>query len=246
RIVTYGMSPQADLRADNIRLDATGAAFDVIVTDRQHDRRTTLSDFRLPMVGAHNVQNALAAIAVALEMGIVEDVIRRALAGFRGVKRRFTKIGESNGVTVIDDYGHHPVEIAAVLRAARNASAKRVVAVVQPHRYTRLRDLFEEFCTCFNEADVVIVADVYTAGEQPIEGVDRDALVAGIQSHGHHHVEALNAPEDLAGVVSRLISPGDLVICLGAGDIRRWAHALPAALDALNPPQSASDKQAGR
>jgi UDP-N-acetylmuramate--alanine ligase len=244
RIVTYGMSPQADLRADNIRLDATGAAFDVIVTDRQHDRRTTLSDFHLPMVGAHNVQNALAAIAVALDMGIAEDVIRRALAGFRGVKRRFTKTGESNGITVIDDYGHHPVEIAAVLHAARNASAKHVVAVVQPHRYTRLRDLFEEFCTCFNEADTVIVADVYTAGEQPIEGVDRDALVAGIRSHGHHHVEALNAPEDLAGLVSHLTSPGDLVICLGAGDITRWAHALPAALDALNP--SASDKQAGR
>ncbi len=167
-------------------------------------------------------------------MEIEESVIRKALAGFGGVKRRFTKTGEPGGsVTVIDDYGHHPVEIAAVLKAARSATDGRVIAVVQPHRYTRLRDLFEDFCTCFNDADHVIVADVYSAGEQPIEGADRDHLVAGLRARGHRHVTALEGPEDLAARVQEIAGPGDFVVCLGAGSITQWAHALPAQLEAL-------------
>jgi len=186
------------------------------------------------MHGRHNVQNALAAIAVAVEMGIDEQVLSRALAEFEGVKRRFTKTGEVAGITVIDDYGHHPVEIAAVLSAAREASGGQVIAVVQPHRYTRLRDLFDDFCTCFNDADAVVVADVYGAGEEPIEGADRDTLVEGLRRHGHHHVEALEAPDALAAIVRGLAGPGDLVVCLGAGSITHWANALPAELAALS------------
>jgi UDP-N-acetylmuramate--alanine ligase len=185
------------------------------------------------MYGEHNVQNSLAAIAVANEMGLSDEVVRAALAGFEGVKRRFNKTGESRGVTVIDDYGHHPVEIAAVLRAARSACTGSVIAVVQPHRYSRLYNLFEEFCTCFNDADTVIVADVYAAGEAPIEGANRDALVVGLQEHGHRRVLPLGNPEALPGLVYELARPGDLVVCLGAGNITNWANALPADLDAI-------------
>jgi UDP-N-acetylmuramate--alanine ligase len=185
------------------------------------------------MLGRHNALNAVAAIAVAREMGLDEDLIRKALAGFGGVKRRFTRTGEAGGITVIDDYGHHPVEIAAVLAAARQASKGRVIAVMQPHRYTRLHDLFEQFCTCFNDADTVIVADVYTAGEQPIDGADRDHLVEGLRARGHRQALALPAPEELAGMVLELAGPGDLVVCLGAGNITAWANALPAELQAL-------------
>jgi UDP-N-acetylmuramate--alanine ligase len=182
------------------------------------------------MHGAHNVQNSLAAIAVANEMGIDDDVIRRGLGAFAGVKRRFTRTGEANGVTVIDDYGHHPVEIAAVLRAARTASRGQVIAVVQPHRFTRLAHLFEGFCTCFNDADQVLVAEVYAAGEPPIAGVNRDALVEGLRAHGHRHVAPLASPDELARRVAELARPGDLVVCLGAGNITSWAQALPAEL----------------
>jgi UDP-N-acetylmuramate--alanine ligase len=185
---------------------------------------------RLPMPGQHNVQNALAAIAIGIELGLDERVMRRALGEFGGVGRRFTRTGTWNGVGVIDDYGHHPVEIAAVLKAARTVAEGRVIAVVQPHRYSRLHALFTEFCTCFNDADTVIVADVYPAGESPIVGADRDALVAGLQRHGHKHVLALDAPEHLAERVAELVAPGDLVVCLGAGSITRWAQALPAEL----------------
>jgi UDP-N-acetylmuramate--alanine ligase len=179
------------------------------------------------------VQNALAAIAVGIEMEIAEDVIRSALLGFKGVKRRFTRTGEAGGITVIDDYGHHPVEIAAVLKAARQAGARDVIAVVQPHRYTRLATLFEEFCTCMNDAGTVIVADVYPAGEQPIEGVDRDALVEGLRARGHRSVVPLPGPEHLAEMVHAIARPGDYVVCLGAGTITSWAHALPGELKAL-------------
>jgi len=165
-------------------------------------------------------------------LGLPNDVVRNALAGFAGVKRRFTKTGEAKGVTVIDDYGHHPVEIAAVLKAARSATTGNVIAVVQPHRYTRLSSLFAEFCTCFNDADTVIVADVYAAGEQPIEGVDKDALVKGLQEHGHRHVLALPEANALAGIVGEIAQAGDFVVCLGAGNITQWAHALPAELEA--------------
>jgi UDP-N-acetylmuramate--alanine ligase len=185
------------------------------------------------MLGNHNVQNALAAIAVAAEMEIPEAQIKAALASFAGVKRRFTKTGEAGGITVIDDYGHHPVEIAAVLKAARQAGARDVVAVVQPHRFTRLQSLFEEFCTCMNDAGTVIVADVYPAGEAPIEGVDRDALVEGLRAHGHRQVVALTDPAHLAEMVHAIARQGDYVICLGAGNITQWAAALPQQLQAL-------------
>jgi UDP-N-acetylmuramate--alanine ligase len=192
-----------------------------------------MKPFRLPMLGQHNVQNALAAVAIAAEMGVDEATIRTALAGFKGVKRRFTRTGEAGGVTVIDDYGHHPVEIAAVLKAARQAGARDVIAVVQPHRYTRLASLFEEFCACMNDAGTVIVADVYAAGEAPMEGVDKDALVEGLRARGHRSVVPLPGPDSLAEMIHAIARPGDYVVCLGAGSITNWAHALPAQLTEL-------------
>ncbi|NVN13059.1 UDP-N-acetylmuramate--L-alanine ligase, partial [Nguyenibacter vanlangensis] len=188
RIITYGFSPQADIRAEKIITDKLGATFEVVVTNRNRNRTRRAGPFRLPMLGHHNVQNALAAIAVGVEMEIDDATIRSAFAGFRGVKRRFTRTGETGGVTVIDDYGHHPVEIAAVLKAARQAGARDVIAVVQPHRYSRLQTLFGEFCTCMNDAGTVIVADVYAAGETPIDGISRDALVEGLRERGHRSV----------------------------------------------------------
>ena len=233
RIVTYGMSPQAEVRAVNLAGDALGSTFDVVASGHVRERRGAMKGVRLPMLGAHNVQNALAAIAIGREMGLSDVVIRRALADFAGVERRFTKVGVTGGVTVIDDYGHHPVEIAAVLSAARSAYERRIVAVVQPHRYTRLRDLFEEFCSCFNDADTVVVADVHPAGEPPIEGIDREALVEGLWRHGHRHVLPLETPDELPALIAELVEPGDLVVCLGAGSITHWARALPDALAAL-------------
>jgi UDP-N-acetylmuramate--alanine ligase len=232
RVITYGLNPQADVRAINMRLGADGGRFDAVITERGGPART-FADLHLPLVGAHNVQNALAAVAVAQEMGLSEADIRKALAGIKGVKRRFTKTGEAAGLTVIDDYGHHPVEIAAVLRAARSATSAGVVAVVQPHRYTRLKNLFEDFCTCFNDADAVIVADVYAAGEAPVEGASRDDLVAGLIAHGHRKAVPLADPSALAATVLELAKPGDLVVCLGAGNITVWANALPAELERL-------------
>jgi UDP-N-acetylmuramate--alanine ligase len=232
RIVTYGFSPQAEVRADRMTLDSAGARFDAVITDRRTGTERRFADLRLPMFGQHNVQNALAAIAVAQEMNLPEAAIRAALARFGGVKRRFTVTGEAHGITVIDDYGHHPVEIAAVLRAARQTAARRVVAVVQPHRYSRLAGLFEEFCRCFNDADAVIVADVYPAGEAPIEGADKEHLVSGLRGHGHRQVVALESAEKLAETVAGIAGPGDLVVCLGAGNITAWAQALPGELEA--------------
>jgi UDP-N-acetylmuramate--alanine ligase len=233
RIVTYGFSPQADIRADRVITDRMGATFDVVVRDRATGRSRAMKPMRLPMLGHHNVQNALAAIAIACEMEVDEQTIRTALVGFRGVKRRFTRTGEAGGITVIDDYGHHPVEIAAVLKAARQAGARDVIAVVQPHRYSRLATLFEDFCTCMNDAGTVIVADVYAAGEQPVPGVDRDALVEGLRARGHRSVVPLPGPESLAEMVNAIAKPGDYVVCLGAGNITAWAHALPEQLAAL-------------
>ncbi|MEO5373247.1 MAG: UDP-N-acetylmuramate--L-alanine ligase [Alphaproteobacteria bacterium] len=233
RIVTYGLSPQADVRGTNVTLGAEGATFDAVITDRASGESRTIAGLRLPMFGRHNVQNALAAIAVATQMGIGDAVIARALAGFSGVKRRFTRTGVVDGVVVIDDYGHHPVEIAAVLKAARSACSGNVVAVVQPHRFSRLHSLFEEFCTCFNDADSVIVADVYAAGESPLEGVNRDALVEGLRSHGHRHAVPLDGEAALPALVRGMTRPGDFVVCLGAGSITTWANALPAALERL-------------
>ena len=233
RIITYGFSPQADVRADRIVADRLGATFEVIVTDRARNRSRKMGPFRLPMLGHHNVQNALAAVAVGVEMMIDDDTLRSAFAAFRGVKRRFTKTGESGGITVIDDYGHHPVEIAAVLKAARQAGARDVVAIVQPHRYTRLHSLFNEFCACMNDAGTVIVADVYPAGETPIPGVTRDALVDGLRARGHRSVVPLPGPEHLAEMIFAIAKPGDFVVCLGAGNITQWAAALPGELAAL-------------
>ena len=233
RIVTYGFSPQAEVRAEALESSAAGSRFSVVISDRRNERQRRIDDLFLPMVGRHNVENALAAIAVADEMGLTADTIRAGLASFGGVKRRFTRTGEARGVTVIDDYGHHPVEIAAVLQAARQATDGQVVAVVQPHRYTRLASLFEDFCSCFNDADAVIVADVYTAGEAPIEGADRDHLVAGLRARGHRRVLPLETPEQLAQTVLPLVGSGDLVVCLGAGSITTWAADLPGALDLL-------------
>jgi UDP-N-acetylmuramate--alanine ligase len=229
RLITYGMSPQAEVRAESLRTRPGGVEFDVEIASRGEPPRT-LRSLLLPMFGAHNVQNALAAIAIANEMGIDDETIATGLKSFSGVKRRFTKTGEVNGVTVIDDYGHHPVEIAAVLTAARAVARGRVIAVVQPHRYTRLRDLFEEFCTCFNDADVVIVSDVHPAGEPPIEGVDRDALIQGLRTRGHRQVMPLDDPADLAGIVQDVTAQGDVVICLGAGSITSWAQSLPSEI----------------
>ncbi len=233
RIVTYGLTPQADVRAENLTSDANGTVFDVTISDRQSGTQRQIDGMTLAMHGQHNVQNALAAIAIASEMGIDDDVLKHALGGFEGVKRRFTRTGSAGGITVIDDYGHHPVEITAVLGAARQVTDGRVIAVVQPHRYTRLRDLFEDFCTCFNDADAVIVADVYAAGEQPVEGVDQAALVDGLRARGHRTVVPLPGSDDLAQIVADIAAPGDLVICLGAGSISAWANALPDQLAAV-------------
>ncbi len=233
RVITYGFSPQADVRAERMVMDKLGATFEVLLTDRFRNRTRKMGPFRLPMLGAHNVQNALAAIAIAIEMDVDDATIRSAFAGFKGVKRRFTKTGETGGITVIDDYGHHPVEIAAVLKAARQAGAREVIAVVQPHRYSRLQSLFPEFCACMNDAGTVIIADVYAAGEAPIPGVSRDALVDGLRARGHRSVVPLPGPEHLGEMVHAIARPGDFVICLGAGTITTWAAALPGELAAL-------------
>ena len=234
RIITYGENPQSDARLVDLVPFSGGSKFKVAFRHRKTDAAHEISDLVLPMPGRHNALNATAAIAVAHEIGISDDAIRKALAGFGGVKRRFTRTGEWNGVTIIDDYGHHPVEIAAVLKAARDSTKGKVIAVVQPHRYTRLQSLFEEFCTCFNDADTVIVADIYAAGEDPIPGVDRDAFVLGLRAHGHREVSPLPGVDKLASVVRDVARPGDFVVCLGAGNITQWAYALPDELKALD------------
>ncbi|MEQ8666381.1 MAG: UDP-N-acetylmuramate--L-alanine ligase [Rhodospirillales bacterium] len=230
RVVTYGFSPQADVRALDITATTEGMSFRVEIVDRRGGEKVGIGDLLLPMHGRHNVQNALSVVAIGHELGIGEDVIRKALTRFGGVKRRFTQTGVAGGITVIDDYGHHPVEIRAVLDAARDATRGRVIAVVQPHRYTRLHDLFEEFCVCFDAADQVLVADVYPAGEEPIAGADRDSLVAGMRERGHRQVEALPESGQLAAMIVERAKPGDLVVCLGAGNITQWANALPGEI----------------
>jgi UDP-N-acetylmuramate--alanine ligase len=233
RVITYGENPQADVRLADLEHGDGRSCFSVLFRNRAGETVHTIPDLVLPMPGRHNALNATSAIAVAHELGISDEAIRRALAGFGGVKRRFTRVGDWNGATIIDDYGHHPVEIAAVLRAARESTKGQVIAIVQPHRYTRLQSLFEPFSTCFNDADAVVVAEVYPAGEAPIEGVDRDHLVAAVRARGHRNVIALPEHGKLAGIVRDLAKPGDYVICLGAGNISQWAYALPGELKAL-------------
>ncbi len=233
RIITYGANPQADVRYVDLRMEGRMSHFSVVIRDRATGDVTTVGSLALPMPGEHNVQNATGAIAVAYQLGISADAIRRGLLGFGGVKRRFTHTGTWNGVDVFDDYGHHPIEIAAVLRAARNAAQGRVIAVVQPHRYSRLKDLFDGFCACFNDADTVLVAPVYAAGEAPLPGIDSDALVDGLRTRGHRDARPLPGPEALAGMVAEIARPGDFVVCLGAGNITQWAYALPGELKAL-------------
>ena len=235
RLVTYGLNPQAMVRAENCDMAADGCRFDVVI---QNGETTRIEGLHLPMAGWHNVSNALAAIAVARELDVADEAIKAGLASFGGVKRRFTTTGVVDGVRIVDDYGHHPVEIAAVLKAARQVTATsdggRVIAVVQPHRYTRLRDLLEEFSTSFSDADSVIVADVYPAGEAPIAGVDKHALVDGVRRYGHRHVQALENAAVLPRLIREEAKAGDLVVLLGAGDITAWAYALPAQLEALS------------
>ncbi|KIC07906.1 UDP-N-acetylmuramate--alanine ligase [Leisingera sp. ANG-M1] len=226
RVVTYGFNAQADVRAVNLTYKAGVAHFDVHL--QAEDR--VIEGCTLPMPGDHNVSNALSAVAVARHLGMNSTEIREALAAFGGVNRRFTKVGEVDGVTIIDDYGHHPVEIAAVLKAARQACEGRVIAVHQPHRYTRLSSLFDDFCACFNEADVVAIAEVFAAGEEPIEGASRDDLVAGLIRHGHRHARAILSEDDLERLVREQARPGDMVVCLGAGTISTWANGLPDRL----------------
>lgn len=232
RVVTFGFNAQADVRAVGLKFANGKAHFDILLQNEEEGSK--IEGCTLPMPGDHNVSNALAAVAVARHLGMKKEEIREALAGFAGVNRRFTKVGEVNGVTIIDDYGHHPVEIAAVLKAARQAVADkpgaRVIAVHQPHRYTRLSNLFEDFCTCFNDADVVAIAEVYAAGEEPIAGASRDDLVAGLISHGHRHARAILDEADLARLFREQARPGDIFVCLGAGTISTWANALPAKL----------------
>ncbi len=239
RLITYGRNPQAQVRYRDVSYSGGSAHFSVEIRDRVTGAVETLENLVLPMPGEHNVSNAVAAIAVVHALGIDGQAIARGLAGFAGVKRRFTRAGDWNGVEIFDDYAHHPVEIAAVLRAAREVldgdhPSGRVIAVVQPHRFTRLRDLFKDFCTCFNEADTVIVADVYPAGETPIEGIDKEYLVEGLRSGGHRDARRLMAESDLPAMIAGIVEPGDMVVCLGAGSITKWAQGLPGALAALD------------
>ena len=234
RIITYGLSANADVRAVNMRHKGSAMLFDVILSERTASNTGIISELRFPMLGEHNVQNCLAAIAVAMEMGMTPDEVTTALAGFGGVGRRFETKGVSGGVTVIDDYGHHPVEIRAALQAGRMlCGTNKLVAVVQPHRYSRLADLFDDFCACFNDADEVLVADVYAAGEAPIDGIDKNALVTGLRDRGHRGPAPLESRQDLAREILQRTENGDLVMCLGAGDITSWAAALANEMDIL-------------
>jgi UDP-N-acetylmuramate--alanine ligase len=230
RLVTYGFSPQADARAVNVRFSEGASHFDVVFTDRRKGTEITLADLSLPMPGEHNVQNALAAIVVARELGVAHETIRKGLAEFKGVGRRFTKIGEYKGTAIIDDYAHNPFKIAAALKAARQAYSGPVIAIVQPHRYTRLRDTFEQFAKCLNDADVAVIAPVYAAGEQPIEGISRDSYAEALRAHGHRNVITIDGEGDLAAAIAPFLKPGGVIVALGAGSITHWAHNLEAAL----------------
>ena len=239
KIITYGFNPQADIRATNIRTNASGSLYDVTFAGwlSEDGREERLRNVLLPMPGEHNVQNSLVALGIAKEMNVRAETMKAALSAYTGVKRRFTKTGEVEGITIIDDYAHHPVEIETVLKTARSIVKEkqgRVIAIMQPHRYSRLNDLFEEFCTCFNDADKVIVTDVYAAGEEPIEGVDKEHFAQAIREHGHRDVDVLLHKGDLAPKVLDVAKRGDYVICMGAGNITAWANALPEEMDIMS------------
>jgi UDP-N-acetylmuramate--alanine ligase len=235
RLITYGLSPQADARVVNLSFAGGASHFDVVFTDRRKGTESRLERLSVPMPGEHNVQNAVAAIVVARELSVKDDVIRRALASFRGVGRRFTRVGQWNGASIVDDYAHNPFKIAAALKAARQAYSGNVIAVVQPHRYTRLANTFEQFAKCLNDADVAIIAPVYAAGEQPIPGIDRDTYAEALRGHGHRHVLTIEGEADLAATIARLgnLLPESAIVCLGAGSITTWAHNLEGALNKL-------------
>ncbi len=233
RLITYGFSPQADIRAVNVSFSEGASHYDVVITDRRKGLETRLEHVTLPMPGEHNVQNSLAAVTVARELGVKPETIRKALAAFGGVRRRFTKVGEWNGMAIIDDYAHNPFKIAAALKAARQAYAGPIVAVVQPHRYTRLRDTFEQFAKCLNDADVALVAPVYAAGEQPIEGISRDSFAEALRAHGHRNVHTIDGESDIPALVAPHVKQGGAVVLLGAGSITVWAAGLQAALEKL-------------
>ena len=230
KVVTYGANPQADVRFLNIRMEGPVSIFDVEIRRRRTGETILIDNLRLPMPGRHNVSNATAAVAVAQRLGISTDAIRKGISSFGGVKRRFTFVGDWNDVSVYDDYGHHPVEIKAVLRAAREACQGRIIAVHQPHRYSRVASLFEDFAGCFNDADTIMIAPIYAAGEDPIEGVSAEELVSRIKSAGHRDARFVSGPADIAPVVAGLAKPGDFVVMLGAGNITSWAAALPEEL----------------
>ncbi len=234
KIITYGENPQSDVRFSNVRIDGTRSLFDIEIRRRRTGKVIHIKDLVMPMPGRHNISNATAAVAVANRLGISNEAIAKGLASFGGVKRRFTLTGEWNGVKVFDDYGHHPVEIKAVLKAAREACKGRVIAVHQPHRYTRLASLFEEFAACFNDADSIFLAPVYAAGEEPIEGVDSQELVSRIKAGGHRDARYLSSQEDLAPLIAEIAQPGDFVVLLGAGSITYWAASLPKELEGLS------------
>jgi UDP-N-acetylmuramate--alanine ligase len=231
RLVTYGFSPQADARAVNVSFSQGASHFDAVFTDRRNGGEDRLTSLSLPMPGEHNVQNAMAAIVVARELGVTDAVIRKGLAGFRGVGRRFTKVGEWNGAAIIDDYAHNPFKIAAALKAARQAYAGPLVAVVQPHRYTRLAHTFEQFAKCLNDADVAVVAPVYAAGEAPIEGISRDSYAEALRAHGHRNVIVIEGEADLAAAIKPFLKPGGAVVGLGAGSITGWMQGLEKRLE---------------
>lgn len=233
RVVTYGQNPQADVRLVGLRNDNGVSRFSIEIRDRITKAERTIKDVELPMPGLHNAMNATAAIAVADQLKVSPEAIRQGLKGFAGVKRRFTKVGVVNDITIIDDYGHHPVEISSVLKAARQSAKRDVIAVVQPHRYSRLQDLFDDFSACFNDADTVIVAPVFAAGESPIEGVSHEELANRIRARGHRDVRVIDRKEALAPLIAARAGSGDYVVCLGAGNITQWAASLPGELQAL-------------
>lgn len=230
RVISYGTSPQADIRVVDLSFVDGKSCFSLEVQDRIEGGARRIENLTLPMPGTHNVMNATAAVSVACELGINDEDIRKGLESFSGVKRRFTRTGDHNGIAVFDDYAHHPVEISAVLSAARGVAEGKVIAIVQPHRFTRLNDLFDDFCTCFNDADTVISAPVYPAGEDPIEGIDHNALMQGLHGRGHKQSLKIDDPAELSELIAELGEPGDLVIFLGAGTITQWAYALPEQL----------------